>query len=540
MSAPSPLHALVRAERRRQGLRLLVAGASAAVAAAGAVLLLGLSGWFLAGAALAGAAGPAAVLAFNYLLPSAGIRFLAIARTAGRYIERVASHEAALKALAEIRPVLFAGLAAGPPERSLALSSGEASGRLVQDVDVIETLFVRRSAPWAGAAAAIVGAALTALASPWAAAAFLTAFALQVALGVALGERMARAPGAEALAASGRLKDAVQAVAAASPELRCYGLTPTVIDALMESDQALGEARERRWAAEGLAGLAPAVLTGLAVAAVLALSAKAGGPLATLAALTAAAAMEGGSALARMFDDNGALDAAAGRLDEMLVPGAGGTASLAQPDAAAPITLRAGPLRADEASATLAPGERLALVGRSGAGKTRLLEMLVGLRAAEPGRLVIGGTPLEALPVGAARPLFAFAPQDAAMVAGSVRENLRLGDPDAPDEALWAALDDAGLAAKIHALPHGLDSWVGQGGERLSGGERRRLGLARALLRPAPWLLLDEPTEGLDGRTEAAVVEALERRLQRTGQGAVIVSHRQAPLALCGRRLEIP
>ena len=105
--------------------------------------------------------------------------------------------------------------------------------------------------------------------------------------------------------------------------------------------------------------------------------------------------------------------------------------------------------------------------------------------------------------------------------------------------ALWAALADAALRLKIETLPHGLDTWIGEGGERLSGGERRRLGLARAYLRPAPWLLLDEPTEGLDAATEAAVVAALEARLVRLGQGVVIASHRPAPLTLCPQRLTL-
>ena len=124
------------------------------------------------------------------------------------------------------------------------------------------------------------------------------------------------------------------------------------------------------------------------------------------------------------------------------------------------------------------------------------------------------------------------------MIAGTVRANLALAGPH-PDETLWDALADAALEARVRALPQGLDTWIGENGERLSGGERRRLSLARALLRDAPWLLLDEPTEGLDPATEALVVERLDARLKRTGQGLVLVSHRPAPRTLCDQELPI-
>lgn len=125
-------------------------------------------------------------------------------------------------------------------------------------------------------------------------------------------------------------------------------------------------------------------------------------------------------------------------------------------------------------------------------------------------------------------------------MAGTVRDNLLLGCAAADDTTMWLALGDAALDGVVRALPHGLDSWIGEDGARLSGGERRRLGLARALLSPAPWLLLDEPFAGLDPATRALVLDRVIRRLDRSGQGALIVSHQPLPQRLISRQIEVP
>lgn len=136
------------------------------------------------------------------------------------------------------------------------------------------------------------------------------------------------------------------------------------------------------------------------------------------------------------------------------------------------------------------------------------------------------------------RALFAYAAQDVRLLNGTVRDNLWLAGP-ADDAALWEALDDAALGDRIRAEPLGLDTAVGPNGERLSGGECRRLGLARAYLRDAPWLVLDEPTEGLDATTETLVLEALRRRIGARGQGLILVSHRMPPMAMCERSIRV-
>lgn len=527
MSSPSPIGQFLDLQVRQRGGDLLIAASAGALTAAATTLLLGLSGWFLAGAALAGLSGAGAVWAFNYLLPSAGLRGLAIARTAGRYGERLFGHRAAFRALAALRPALFAGLAAAPPARSLTLSSGEASARLVQDIDVLETAFVRRSAPWTAAAAAGAAAVVISLASLWAALVFLLGLGLQISLGGALAKRLTAKAGRDQLRATGRLKDGLGAYLAASPELQCFELTARAIDSLMEHDSAFGQAGLRRSDAAAQLNLLLAALGALTALAVAALVAHASLPIAALAVLAALAGTEGVTGLMRSAQQQGAYHEAVSRLDAVLID-------------TGPVPVRPPPdafLQID--GQRLDPGARLGIVGPSGCGKTLMLEALIGLRDAPPGRIFVGGTPLESAPLGWSRPLFAYAPQDARLLTGTVAENLRLGAPMADDAALWDALGDAQLAARIRSLPNGLATWIGDGGEVLSGGERRRLSLARAYLRPAPWLLLDEPTEGLDRRTEAELAAALDRRLCRTGQGAIIVSHRPAPLAVCRAVLDI-
>jgi ATP-binding cassette subfamily C protein CydC len=120
-----------------------------------------------------------------------------------------------------------------------------------------------------------------------------------------------------------------------------------------------------------------------------------------------------------------------------------------------------------------------------------------------------------------------------------VRDNLMLANPDADDATLWRALHDAVLDDQVRALDHGLDAWVGENGARLSGGERRRLAVARAYCSLAPWLVLDEPSEGLDGTTEKLLAVRLAQRLDTTGQGLILVSHRPALVALCPRRFDL-
>ncbi|MGC1303854.1 MAG: ATP-binding cassette domain-containing protein [Caulobacteraceae bacterium] len=518
-------------ERRRQRFPLMNACAAAIGLAGASSALVGISGWFISAAALAG--GGAATLAFNYMLPSATIRLLAILRTACRYGERLEGHRAALGALANIRPALFAGLAAAPPAAALALSTGEASARLIQDVDAVETLFIRLSGRWGAATALVVGVALTGLAGWPCAAATGAMFVLATTAAWALARRTTSASGRDLQRASGRLKDAYATMYAAAPEIVAYGLQSWAAEQIEIESRSLAKARLAAHRAEGWQACLSAMMAAGAAVIVLLLAYHAPLPLACLAALAAGATLEGGAGLVRGFLQDEAVGEAARRIDPVL-------ASAPLQDGPPPVARPVLMIRsAGGASLTLAPGERLAVVGRSGCGKTTLLERFLRLRDVERGQLSIGGTDVADLAAASARRFFAYAPQQAMLLSGSLRDNLRLGAPEASEPALWSALFDAALDRRVRALPDGLDSMVGEGAERLSGGERRRLALARALLKPAPWLLLDEPTEGLDPHTEALVIERLNHRMRLTGQGLILVSHRAAALGLCVRVLTL-
>lgn len=508
---PSPLDHLIHAQKRERAGALRLAIASAVVLGAASTLLMGLSGWFIVASAIAGAAGLAVAHTFNVLLPSAMIRLLAISRTAARYGERLSGHTAALRALAAIRPAVFASLAAAPPSEALSLSRGEASARLVQDVDAIETRFVRLSAPWSAAAGLASAIAMATLAGPAPAVVILVAALAAILAARALARRFSTPARAAIQAKVGALKETAAALVGASAELRAYGLEAWAGETLNTKAAELDGARLAAARAQGLVVASQAVILGAAVAAAIATAAPAGPALAALAGLAAATGVDALAGLAHAFDQDGAAREARERLDTIL-----------RHTPQAPPTLEGVPALTILGE-TLQPGERLAVVGRSGCGKTTAIETLLGLRSETP----------------YPRAAFAWLPQDAGLIAGTVRDNLRLAAPKVTDDQLWAVLEDAALADRIRAAPQGLAAYLGDDGERLSGGERRRLALARAYLRDAPWLLLDEPTEGLDAATEALVVTRLEARLARTGQGLIVVSHRPAPAALCGRALRM-
>jgi ATP-binding cassette subfamily C protein CydC len=175
-------------------------------------------------------------------------------------------------------------------------------------------------------------------------------------------------------------------------------------------------------------------------------------------------------------------------------------------------------------SMQLPAGSRTAILGPSGAGKSTIAALLLKLIAPESGQIRLGGADTAALPAEAVRSRIAYLSQTTHLFADTIRNNLRLGDPTATEDQLWAALDAAQLGDTIRSLPQGLDSWLGEGGAVLSGGQGRRLALARTWLSPAPILLLDEPCAGLDAATEAEFFQVLNKATE--GRTILLIAHR--------------
>lgn len=504
--------AMFNSLRRGFSGRLILTSAMAAGVSVAAVGLLGMSGWFLTGAAIAGAAGPLVAHAFNYLLPAATIRFLAIARTGLRYGERLVGHGVALRVMAQLRPALFERMLSISPETVLRLGRGDASSRFVQDVGTIENGLVMRSAASSAIAGTVMALVLAGLGSMSAAAVLTMGIGLSLGGALWIHRRLPVRSNDSESETVAALKGRFQELLTIMPDIRTADPQNRFDLGLVQLEDQLMAARSRTVSRDTVAQAWLLFMTGICLAGMALVSRHTALPGLALAMLAASQGFESLGVYIKALGQKHIQAQAQTRV-----------AALYDMGGASPrkgLDLRNAFFSHGSRRFQLDGTLRLRIDGTSGAGKTRLIEGLIGLRdLAELSGVFDAG-------------LFALAPQDAGILTGSVRHNLTMAGTGLNDETLWAALDDAGLGARMRALPRRLDTWIGDGGITLSGGERKRLALARAYLRQAPVLILDEPTEGLDAATEALVVQRLEHRLTRTGQGLILISHREAPRRL--------
>jgi ATP-binding cassette subfamily C protein CydC len=503
--------------------RTLVALLLACLAGGAAAGLVGLAGWFLTASALAGLG---ALPGFSWVFPSAGVRALAVLRAGARYGERLVGHDATLLLLARLRVGAVAQLLAMPAAQLARQRSGDLLHRALADVDALELVPLRVLLPTASAA--LTGMAGTLLLGLWAPSlAATTACGLCLAgLGLPLAlALLGRAPGARLAEAHGALRAELVEAFEGWPELRAYGAAQRIRAGLASRAAAADTARLaiRRLQAHGPALVS--IIAGCTTLLVLGLGAElsatgqlAGAVLAGLV-LGAAGLLDGVETLPAAYGQLGSARAAARRLAALQTAAtANGSAPF---PVGAPLHMRqvtAGygpsPLRGiDGLVATVRPGTMAAITGPSGSGKTTLLALLAGELVPLRGGVELGAIPLTRIDAVDFARHVALVGQDDHVFDTSVRENLALAAPDAYDDALWRVLDAVDLGALVRNMEGQLDAPVGAHGVRLSGGQRRRLCVARALLRAPALLLLDEPTSGLDSAGSRSVMASIRSAL---------------------------
>ena len=515
--------------------------ALALLAALGAAGLMATSGGFIAAMALAGASGAA----INYFTPAALIRGFAILRSGGRYAERLVTHEATLRALADLRVWLFGRLIPLAPARLAALRSAELFARLRADIDALEHVYLAVLVP-TGVAAVItlLTFALTLATLPRAA---LPLLALSALAGVALPawtRRRGAADAAAAVSEAAQQRDLLMDALRGHADLLALGADGAQrrrIDALARQLDArrarLDHLQGSGQAAAGLAAqgaVLALLLFGLPALAAHALAP----PLLVLLVLLSLALFEVLTPLPEALAQwQGALTAA-GRVFAL----ADTPPAIVEPAHPAAMTLPpairfegvrlryadAAPWALDGIDLELAPGARLAVVGPSGAGKSSLIGALLKFHPVQQGCITFGGQPLDALRGEDVRARIAVVAQRTHLFNRSLLDNLLLARPDADAAAIERAVHRARLDAFVARLPQGYDTVLGEGGARVSGGEARRIVIARALLKDAPILLLDEPTEGLDAITARELCTALAEAAR--GRSLLLITHRLAGL----------
>ncbi|MBV8947483.1 MAG: thiol reductant ABC exporter subunit CydC [Solirubrobacterales bacterium] len=539
------LLALGEAPRARLGVGVLLGALT---------VLFGVGLMATAGYLISRAAEQPAVL--SLMVAIVAVRFFGLGRPIIRYLERLASHDVALRVLGRVRVSFYRRIEPLAPAQLDGYRKGDLLSRMVADVDALQNLYLRGVEPplvalLAGAVA--VGAA----------AAFLPAAGLVLAGGLLVGGMAVPALSGSLRARAGRRQAAARGELSAelvellrgAPELVAFSGEAARLERIRAADSRLVKLAQRDALATGVSDGLGLAVTGFTVAGVLAVAVNASAEgrldrvLIAMLALLALASFEAVTPLADAAREFAATRAAGQRVLELTAGGA----AVRDPDQPAPapcwpFTVALEGVRARYPnqprpalagiSLSLRPGERVALVGPSGAGKTTITNLLLRFLDPAAGRVTIAGRDLREYRQADVRRVISVAGQESHLFSASIGDNVRLSRPEANDRDVEAALHRARIWDWVQALPNGLDTLVGEEGRELSGGQRQRIILARALLADAPVLILDEPTAHLDPSTASALMRDVFSAAG--GRTVLLITHRREGLDLVDRVQTLP
>jgi len=520
-----------------------------------AVVLLGLSGWLIAASAMAGLG---LITALDIFTPGAGIRLAAITRTVARYGERLATHRATLGVLASLRLGLLQRLLRLDEWQLRRLQRGETLDRLTRDVETLDHLYSGVAGPFATAALTTLslGCALLLLVSVNAAAVILLMGVAGSAVTYLTG-RAGRASGR----AYAQCEPALRRQCTESLEgLKSLLAERRVADHCRRLEHLSTPQIERRRCLDRLdaVGLGLVSLAGFgSVWAMLALvlsdlpaepfSEPFSGPVAVMAVIATLGTIEVWQALPTAWRRMTQTRLAAERVGELadrapalatsgtaLPPSQGGDLAFEDVRFAWPGSQR--PLF-ENLDLSIERGERLLVSGPSGCGKTTLALLIMRQLDPDSGVIRLAGRDLREFDARALRRHMGYLPQQPVLFADTLAANLRVAAPDADSTAIESALIQAGLGTWLQSLEDGLDTWLDEAGASISGGELRRIGLARLMLVDPPMVILDEPTTGLDRATAHSLASNLEPWLE--GRTTVIISHDPETLPRYDRELRL-
>jgi ATP-binding cassette, subfamily C, bacterial CydC len=512
------------------------------------ISLMGLSGWFITTMALAGVTG----ITVNYFTPAAFIRGLAIVRTAGRYGERLVTHDATLRVLSDIRVWFYRSLEPLAPARLNVWRSGDLLNRIQADIDALDSFYINTWIPLFSAVVAILAVTVFVgvFSGPFAFALFVLliigGFILPM-IGYVAGKKAV----SRELVVKAELRNTILDSVSGMAELRVYGAQGAQQERLAkeQSDLLVSQQHINRIDALNQAGMGSlgqiAVWLALLITIPLVGAQELNGAHLGMLVLLAQASFECVAPMPLAFQTFGRSMSAARRLFELV----DATPLVTEPDRPLPVPMQPsisfdhvsltypgqGHAALQDISFSVAPGERVAVVGVSGSGKSSLMQLLLRFYEPSSGAVMIDDHAIQDYESGALRECYSVASQFTHLFNTTVRANLMMARPHASEEAMIEAAKRARLHGEIMALPEGYDSFVGEAGVRLSGGQQRRMTLARAFLRDARILLLDEPTEGLDLENERMIMDILAQEF--ADRSLILITHRLTGLESMDRIL---